>query len=231
MKREERRGRGRFFVGDRLDDLIRMYDAGATITACAEHFGVTHTTVSRALRRNGVTVLGTPEQLRRSSRVDDTRLRQMVDDGWTIAAMARAFGVDDPTIRVRLTSRGWLDHVQPPRGKRRQSGKLTDDQMLTLVGIVSHDEPVNHTHLAKQWNVTQGAISYHIRRIRTHGWSCPLVWGICPICGGWMCARNTHDCVHTDCKRYRQYRGPRSEERRVQLRQNAAERNRKMGVA
>jgi transposase-like protein len=95
-----------------IDDLIKAYQGGATISQLAADFGVHRTTVTGHLDRHGVA--------RHSEQTawDDEILTQAAGryaTGMSLADVAHRFGVDEQTVANRLrravvavrTRRGW----------------------------------------------------------------------------------------------------------------------------
>jgi DNA-binding transcriptional ArsR family regulator len=84
-----------------VDELVRAYQAGATVYELGKQFGVNRKTVSSHLRARGVTMR------RQGLRPSDVPAAvTLYDDGWSLHRIGQKFGCDAVTVHRRLREAG-----------------------------------------------------------------------------------------------------------------------------
>ncbi|URM93982.1 helix-turn-helix domain-containing protein [Actinomadura madurae] len=104
--------RARRLSDEQVHQLIEDYQSGSTVYQLGERFGVSRQTVSRILKRHGVTM--------RMSGMSQEQIDEAVrlyEAGQSLARIGERLGFDDMTVRSRLIERG-------VRMRARQGGKL-----------------------------------------------------------------------------------------------------------
>ncbi|NKQ55625.1 helix-turn-helix domain containing protein [Amycolatopsis sp. K13G38] len=100
---------------DQVQQLIKSYEAGATVYELGDQFGIERRTVSAVLHRQGVAMRRrglTDEQ------IDDAV--RLYSQGWSLARIAARMDVAADTVRQRLHERGVAmrdSHGQPRAGE------------------------------------------------------------------------------------------------------------------
>ncbi len=93
--------RSRRLTTKQTQQLIKEYEAGATVYELGEKFGTSRQTVSRILKRHGVTMR---RQGLSSERVDEAV--RLYEGGWSLAKIGEKYKVDPTTVMSRLHERG-----------------------------------------------------------------------------------------------------------------------------
>ena len=110
MKDMERKGRGRILTAAQVDEALRLWKGGMSLTKVAAHMGVARMTVTRALEKALEGDLG-PAETRAAN--EPTLFRfytkigveqhpeiiRLLNEGETVSEVARRFGCDRRTIR------------------------------------------------------------------------------------------------------------------------------------
>jgi len=94
-------GRMKRLSEEQVQQLIEGYEAGVTVYQLGAQFGIARQTVSKILKRQGVTMRMrglTPEQI-------DEAVR-LYEDGWSLARIGDHYRVDSTTVWHRLRERG-----------------------------------------------------------------------------------------------------------------------------
>jgi transposase-like protein len=104
-------------------DLVEAYQADATISQLAVHFGIHRTTVTGHLDRHGV-----PRRSEQTSWDDEilTQAAELFETGTSLGDVAHKFGVDAQTVANRFRRagvpvrprRGWTSRVHPEQERR-----------------------------------------------------------------------------------------------------------------
>ncbi|HKS47964.1 MAG TPA: helix-turn-helix domain containing protein [Amycolatopsis sp.] len=86
---------------EQVEELIKDYQAGATVYELGEKFGTSRQAVGKILKRHGVTMRRrglSPEQI-------DEAVR-LYEGGWSLARIGDKLSVDSTTVWNRLRVRG-----------------------------------------------------------------------------------------------------------------------------
>ncbi|REE94739.1 helix-turn-helix domain-containing protein [Thermomonospora umbrina] len=107
-------GRAKQLKDQEALEVVAAYEAGASVYELGRRFHVHRTTISKILKRHGVSMRMTgmtPEQINEAVR--------LYQDGWSLARIGERMGVGDMTVRSRLLERGV--RMRPRRGGRRST--------------------------------------------------------------------------------------------------------------
>lgn len=118
--------RARQLDGEQIQRLIEGYLEGATVYELGERFRIERRTVSKILKRHGVSMRMcgmSPEQIEKAPR--------LYQDGWSLARIGEHLGFDDMTVRSRLLERGVIGHGGA--GCRRRS--RTSERAFRYVSV------------------------------------------------------------------------------------------------
>jgi DNA-directed RNA polymerase specialized sigma24 family protein len=95
-----------------IDELVRAYQAGATVKDLVHRYGVCQTTVLAHLDRHGI-ARRQPVGLSDEQTTEATRLYER---GLSLAAVGQKLGFDSKTVRKYLADAGVT--IRPSRGRR-----------------------------------------------------------------------------------------------------------------
>lgn len=88
--------------GEQAQALIVAYEAGATLAALSQRFGVSRQTVSSILKRHDIT----PHWSRRITSEEVDEAVRLYEQGLSLARVGQRFNTTDDTIRRHLLKRG-----------------------------------------------------------------------------------------------------------------------------
>jgi hypothetical protein len=93
-----------------VQQLVAQYEAVATVYQLGGRFGIARQTVSKILKRRGVTMRMkglTGEQIEEAVR--------LYEGGWSLARIGAKFSIDAWTVRARVVERGVRMRPRPGR--------------------------------------------------------------------------------------------------------------------
>ena len=99
---------------EEIAELVRAYEAGATILELRDRFEISRTTVIAYLRRAGVET----RYCRLEGRLDEAK--QLYDQGWSLARVAAYFDVSPRTVQNAFNRAGVATR---PVGTNQWSGR------------------------------------------------------------------------------------------------------------
>jgi DNA-binding CsgD family transcriptional regulator len=138
-----------------IEELKKLRAQGYTVTQLAEHFGVTHPTITNRLGREGLTLADiTPESVNISPmyHINLEEIKRLRAQGYTVRQIAEYFEVSTTPIYTTLERAGLtLEDITP------ESVNIEELKKLRAQGYTA-------TQLAEHFGVSQPTITYRLKR-------------------------------------------------------------------